>query len=129
MRILLDSHVLLWAVGDPGKLPRWVRDRLEAPDDEIYFSAASIWEIAIKAQWGQLDLGASPDDVATAAVSIGFVEVPVTSGHAAATARLPLHHRDPFDRLLVAQAIAENARLYTADATLSQYAGPVELIT
>ena len=121
MRVLLDTHVLLWAVGDPAKLPREARQAILDPANEVLFSAASIWEIAIKSQLRRRDFVANPAEVAGVAVDSGFDELPVRAQHCALTARLPLHHRDPFDRLLIAQAMTEPARLLTVDATLRRY--------
>jgi PIN domain nuclease of toxin-antitoxin system len=121
MRLLLDTHILLWAIGEPAKLPRAAREAILDTANEILFSAASIWEIAIKSQLRRADFGASPDAIARAAIDSGFDELPVRSQHGALTARLPGHHRDPFDRLLVAQAITEPARLLTVDSALRPY--------
>jgi len=120
--------VLLWAVADPEKLPSAHRERLESPDNDVLFSAASIWEIAIKLQIGRLTLPVAPEEIVGAAVRMGFDELPVTAAHAAGVRQLPLHHRDPFDRLLVAQAIHEPARFLTADAMLSRYSDLVEVV-
>jgi PIN domain nuclease of toxin-antitoxin system len=121
MRILLDTHIWIWALTDPSKLAPKARDALEDPDNEILFSAASVWEFAIKHGLGRADFAFSPDHMIQAAVATGFVERPVTSKTAAKAAMLPHHHRDPFDRLLVAQAMTEPAMLYTADVQLSAY--------
>ena len=128
MRLLLDTHVLLWAPGDPARLDDGTRDLLEDPVNEVLFSAASIWEIAIKARLGRADFAVGPERVAQEARLTGFVELPVTADAAARVASLPSHHRDPFDRLLVAQAMAEPARLYTADPLLPPYSELVQLI-
>lgn len=128
MRLLLDTHVLLWALGDPARLDSAIRDRLEDAANEVLFSAASIWEIAIKARLGRADFTVHPEQVAREARMTGFVELRVSADAAARVADLPLHHRDPFDRLLVAQAIAEPARLYTVDPLLPPYSELVELI-
>ena len=121
MRLLLDTHLLLWALGDPAKLPATARQGILDPTNEVLFSAASIWEIAIKTELGWADFAAKPEDIARVAVESGFDELPVSAQHAALTARLPRHHRDPFDRLLVAQAMTEPARLLTVDAALRPY--------
>lgn len=128
MRLLLDTHVLLWAVGEQARLDDATRDLLENPENEVLFSAASIWEIAIKSRLRRAGFGVRPEDVATAAVEIGFVELPVRATAAAQVAELPMHHRDPFDRLLIAQAIAGPTRFYTADALLPRYSELVTLI-
>ena len=126
MRLLLDTRVLLWAAAEPDRVPPSFRERIESPDNEVLFSAASIWEIAIKQQIGRLSPTVTPEEIAVAAVRMGFDELPVTAAHAAGVRRLPLHHRDPFDRLLVAQAIQEPARLLTADEILARYSDLVE---
>ena len=128
MRLLLDTHVLLWALNDPARLDGATRSLLEDSANEVLFSAASIWEIAIKARLGRADFAARPEQVAREARMTGFVELRVNADAAARVADLPLHHRDPFDRLLVAQAIAEPARLYTVDPLLPRYSELVELI-
>jgi len=122
MRLLLDTHIFLWAVaGDPLLKPE-TRRFIESAD-EVYVSAASIWEIAIKARLGRI--AADPDALLAAIEASGFLELPVRAGHAAGVAKLPPHHNDPFDRLLVAQAIAEPLKLLTADAALRQYSDVV----
>jgi PIN domain nuclease of toxin-antitoxin system len=113
--------VLLWALGKSSKLNATVRAALESSDNEVLFSAASIWEVAIKASLGRVDFSVSPEDIVRSALASGFVELPVTSAAALKVAALPLHHRDPFDRLLVAQALTQPAALYTADGQLGVY--------
>lgn len=128
VRLLIDTHVLLWAVAQPDRLPTAQRERLESPDNDVLFSAASIWELTIKLQIGRLALFVAPEAIAEAAARIGFEELPVTAAHAASIRHLPLHHRDPFDRLLVAQAIHEPARFLTAHAMLRRYSDLVEVV-
>ena len=128
MRILLDTHVLLWAVGSTGRLEADTLDALSEPANDVLFSAASIWEIAIKFGLGRPDFVISPDDILRGALDIGFVELPIGSAVAATVAKLPPIHRDPFDRLLVAQAIEEPAVLYTADARLLGYSDLVRRV-
>jgi PIN domain nuclease of toxin-antitoxin system len=125
MRLLLDTHVFLWAVADSPSLTSEAR-RTIADADEVYVSAASIWEVAIKAGLGkiQVDIG----QLAGAIGASGFVELPVTVAHAACVSELPHHHRDPFDRMLIAQAMTEPLVLLTADAMLPQYSGLVRLV-
>jgi PIN domain nuclease of toxin-antitoxin system len=120
--------VLLRAAVDPRRLPAGLRARLESPAHEVLFSAASIWEIAIKVQIGRLPDAAEPDVISAAAAEMGFAELPITAVHAAAVRALPLHHRDPFDRLLVAQALQEPAVLVTTDRALARYSELVEVI-
>jgi PIN domain nuclease of toxin-antitoxin system len=128
MRLLLDTHVLLWALATPERLAPAIRDQIEDPANVVLFSAASIWEIAIKARLGRADFQQRPTQVVEAARVSGFTELPVLAAAAARVADLPLLHRDPFDRLLVAQAISEPARLYTADPLLPPYSELVTLI-
>ena len=128
MRLLLDTHVLFWALNDPTRLDGTTRDLLEDAANEVLFSAASIWEIAIKARLGRADFTARPGQVAREARMTGFMELRISADAAARVADLPLHHRDPFDRLLVAQAMAEPARLYTVDPLLPPYSELVRLV-
>jgi PIN domain nuclease of toxin-antitoxin system len=125
MRLLLDTHVYLWYVADSPKLSRTARMTI-ATADEIFVSAASIWEVTIKAGLGKVkaDLSMLVEGIEAS----GFSELPVTAAHAAAVAQLRPLHRDPFDRLLVAQAIFEPLRLLTADPVLVEYSDLVELV-
>lgn len=128
MRLLLDTHILLWALDQPARLDSGTRSMLEDPANEVLFSAASIWEIAIKVRLGRADFPVRPEAIAQAARDTGFTELPVRADAAARVADLALHHRDPFDRLLVAQAMAEPMRLYTADPLLPPYSELVTLV-
>lgn len=125
MRFLLDTHIFLWAVAGSPLLKPAVR-RAIASADQVFVSAASIWEVAIKARLGKIE--ADPDELVAAIETSGFMELPVRAAHAAGVARLALHHSDPFDRLLVAQAIAEPLKLLTADAVLAKYSDIVVLV-
>jgi PIN domain nuclease of toxin-antitoxin system len=128
MRVLLDTHVLLWFLGAPHRLDEATRAMLVDPSTDVLFSVASVWEIAIKASLGREDFGVRPAEIAGAALRVGFAELPIWSRAAALVADLPLHHRDPFDRLLIAQALSEPARLLTADAQLRPYSELVTLV-
>lgn len=128
MRLLLDTHILLWALMEPEKLTREARSSIEDPDNEVLFSAANIWEIAIKSALGRTDFQVDAEEIASAATDSGFTELPVWSSAASGVANLAMHHRDPFDRLLVAQAIAEPAHLYTVDLRLEPYTDLVKCI-
>ncbi len=128
MVLLLDTHVLLWALDAPGRLPRDVVTQIESSDTQVYFSAASIWEIAIKTALRKVDFRYSPEEIAQAARDTGFVELPVSAAHGAKVAHLPLHHRDPFDRLLIAQILLLPAQLLTVDAALVPYSELVRLV-
>lgn len=128
MVVLLDTHILLWALGAPQRLPRAIVAQIESPDTTVYFSAASIWEIAVKTALGKTGFHYSPEDIAQAAGDTGFAELPVSAAHGAKLAHLPQHHRDPFDRLLIAQAMLMPAQLLTADAALVPYSELVQII-
>jgi len=125
MRLLLDTHVFIWSVTASSHLKAASRAYL-ASAQAVYVSAASIWEIAIKSRLGKIVRDA--EAFAAAIEASGFQELPVMTRHAAAVAKLPLHHGDPFDRLLLAQAISEPLRLVTADRALAAYGGAVEVL-
>jgi PIN domain nuclease of toxin-antitoxin system len=127
-RLLLDTHLLIWALDELDRLPEAIRDLIENSSNEIVFSPVSIWEIAIKARLGRTDFAAQPDEIAAAAVAAGFVELPLHWQAAAAVANLPMHHRDPFDRVIVAQAMTEPIHLYTVDTKLASYSTLVRVI-
>lgn len=128
MRLLLDTHVLLWALGAPERLGTALRTAIKDPDNDIMFSAVSIWEIAIKSALRKDDFQVESAEIVAAALESGFMELPVRSSAAVQVAKLPAHHRDPFDRLLIAQAIIEPATFYTADAQLEIYSELVHRI-
>lgn len=128
MRLLLDTHVLLWALIDRARLGESTLERLSDPENVVMFSTASIWEISIKAALHRAEFGVPPNRIFKEAVETGFQELTVRSSAALHVADLPHHHRDPFDRLLVAQAIDEPATLLTADAKLTVYSELVEVL-
>ncbi len=128
MRILLDTHLLLWAMAASRKLPRDVKSQLLDPHNDIYYSAASLWEIAIKRGLQRADFRIDIEALMEALPASGFLELPVTAAHAAGVARLPPIHKDPFDRLLVAQSMAEPLTLLTNDAVLADYWDGVKVI-
>lgn len=127
MRILLDTHVFIWAVTDDPRLTPAARGLIEAADS-VYVSAASIWEIAIKSALGKID--ADTEEMAQAIKESGFVELPVSTAHAAQVVKLPLldNHKDPFDRLLVAQSMTEPLVLLSADTKVIAYGGLVRAV-
>jgi PIN domain nuclease of toxin-antitoxin system len=118
MKILLDTHIYLWVVMDHPKLSQEAR-RLILDADEVFISSASIWEIAIKVSLGKID--ANVEQLVQEIQNCGFVELPIRATHAAAVRNLPDYHRDPFDRILVAQALCEPLRLLSADARVRKY--------
>lgn len=125
MRLLLDTHIFLWAVAGSPQLKPAVR-RLIDSADEVCVSAVSIWEIAIKSGLGKIDADAQA--LADCIAASGFVHLPITAAHAAGVAQLAPHHSDPFDRLLVAQAMAEPLKLVTVDGVLAKYSDLVMLV-
>lgn len=120
--LLVDSHALLWWRGDHRRLSAQAHEAIENPDVSLFFSAASIWEIAIKRASGKLDV---PEDLLDTMEQRGFIELPVLSRHAIIAGALPPHHNDPFDRMLVAQAQSENLMLITNDERIAAYDVPV----
>lgn len=128
MKLLLDSHLLLWAAGTPERLSAAARALLEDPDSELLFSAASLWEIAIKRALGREDFQVDARVLRRGLLDNGYAELAVTSEHAVAIDTLPPIHRDPFDRLLVAQAQVEGITLLTSDESIARYPGPIRRI-
>lgn len=124
MRLLLDTQILLWAAGVPERLAAELRILLNEPTNELVFSAASVWEIAIKNGLGRVDFRVDPRAVRRGLLDSGYTELPITSDHAAAITNLPPLHRDPFDRMLVAQALLEGLLLVTADPQVAVYSAP-----
>jgi PIN domain nuclease of toxin-antitoxin system len=125
MKLLLDTHLLLWAAGRPSRLSATARKLIDAPSNELLFSAASIWEVAIKRGLGRSDFQADPRLLRRGLLDNGYNELPILSDHVVALDSLPPIHKDPFDRLLVAQATVEGITLLTADTIVAQYPGPI----
>ena len=125
---LLDTHVLLWAAGEPQRLPSATRAILDNPANDLMFSTANIWEIVIKRSLGREDFRVDPRRLRTGLLDNGYQELPIRGEHALAVDLLPTIHRDPFDRMLLAQAHVEGATLLTADHVLAQYPGPIERV-
>ena len=125
MKLLLDTHLLLWAAGEPAHLSGRARALLKDPANQLIFSAASLWEIAIKCRLGRDDFHVDPRLLRRGLLDNGYGELPITSEHAVAIDGLPALHKDPFDRILVAQATVEGMTLLTADPVVAQYRGPV----
>lgn len=128
MRLLLDTHLLLWSAASSKRLAREARRLIEDPANEVYFSAASVWEIAIKISLRRKDFRVDLAALLQALTEMGLTELPVSAAHAARVSGLPLIHRDPFDRLLIAQSIAEPLTLLTNDALLARYGDGVQVI-
>ena len=128
MKLLLDTHVLLWAAGEPRRLPPDARALMESPENELVFSAASLWEIAIKNSLGRRAFSVDPRLLRRNLLERDYRELSISGAHATAVDLLPPIHKDPFDRILVAQAQVEGLTLLTADATLARYPGPVRAL-
>lgn len=128
MRLLLDTHLLLWSSVRPELLSRGARIVLADPSNELVFSVASIWEIAIKHSRGRADFRMEPAAFRSGLVEAGLQELTVRGEHAVAVVGLPPIHKDPFDRLLIAQAMVEGITLLTADAAIARYSGPIRLV-
>ena len=125
MKLLLDTHVLLWAAGTPERVPAAARRLISDAGNTLLFSAASLWEIAIKRSLGRADFEVDARVLRRGLLDNGYEELPITSEHAVFIDSLPDLHKDPFDRILVAQATVEGITLLTADAVLAQYPGPI----
>jgi PIN domain nuclease of toxin-antitoxin system len=125
MNLLVDTHLLLWAAGQPHKLPQQARDLLTDPDNQLLFSAASLWVVAIKSTLGRNDFQVNPGLLRRGLLDNGWNELIISSEHAIATTHLPNIHKDPFDRILLAQADVEGFTLLTCDAQLALYPGSI----
>ena len=128
MKLLLDTHLLLWAATAPQRLSAEAQALFNDPDNELYFSAVSIWEVAIKCGLDRPDFQLNVRQFRRGLIDNGYIELPMSSLHAVAIDILPAVHRDPFDRMLVAQASVEGFPLITSDALLAQYSGLVRLV-
>ncbi len=128
MKLLLDTHLLLWAAGVPERLSPDAMRLLSDSANKLHFSAASIWEVVVKNTVGRNDFRVAPSQLRDSLVQNAYTEVPIHSSHAIAVNQLPDIHRDPFDRILVAQAMAEKAILVTTDSKVAQYPGPIRLV-
>lgn len=125
MNLLLDTHVALWAITDSPKLPQKARELIQSPKTTVWISAASVWEIAIKHALGRSDIPVSSHDAVRYFGESGYRFLPVEAEHAAAVEELASHHQDPFDRILVAQALVEPMRLMTHDPKVALYSDTI----
>lgn len=125
MKLLLDTHLLLWAAGAPDRLPAAALPLMRDPANILLFSAASLWEITIKRGLGRADFQVDPRVLRRGLLDNGHEELPITSEHAVFIDSLPDLHKDPFDRILVAQATVEGITLLTSDAVIARYPGPI----
>jgi len=128
MKLLLDTHLLLWAAGEPGRLPARARALIKDPANELIFSAASLWEIVIKRSLGRDDFRVDPRLLRRGLLDNSYRELPVSSEHAVAVDSLLPIHKDPFDRILIAQATVEGLALLTVDPVVARYKGPVRKV-
>lgn len=128
MKYLLDTHLLLWAAGMPEKLPSSVRTILNDSAVTPIFSAASIWEVAIKKSLNRPDFKVEPGVLRRGLLDNGYEELAISGIHASGVDGLPPIHKDPFDRLLVAQAVAEGIILLTVDTNVAKYPGPIQAV-
>jgi len=125
--ILLDTNILLCALIAPERLNADIQTQLTDAENTVYFSVASIWEIAIKSSLNKTDFNFSPDDIHRLAIKTGFTELTIQAQHTFSIASMAWHHRDPFDRLLIAQTLSLPAYLLTSDSMLTQYTELVQL--
>ena len=128
MKLLLDTHLLLWAANEPKRLPKTARALIENLENEVLFSAASLWEIVIKSSLGRQDFRVDARLLRRGLLDNGYTELPITSEHAVNIDQLPPTHKDPFDRILVAQAAVEGVVLLTNDRKLLDYPGPIQKV-
>ncbi|MBU6485474.1 MAG: type II toxin-antitoxin system VapC family toxin [Betaproteobacteria bacterium] len=128
MKLLLDTHLLLWAAGDPGRLSSDARALIEDLGNNPVFSAASLWEVAIKRGLGRSDFQVDPRLLRRGLLDNGYDELPIASQHAVAVDALPRIHADPFDRILVAQSMVEGITLLTSDPIVARYPCPVRKV-
>ena len=126
MKCLLDTHLLLWAAGSPRQLSAKARQLLDNPDNILLFSAASLWEVAIKHSLDREDFMVEPRVLRRGLLENGYDELPIRSEHAVALNELPAIHKDPFDRMLIAQAMVEGVTLLTSDPMVARYPGPIQ---
>lgn len=128
MRFFLDTHLLLWAAGDPKRLTPESRNLLGDPAAELLFSTASIWEVVIKNALGRSDFRVEPQQLRDGLIQNGYGELAIRAEHALAVGLLPPIHMDPFDRILIAQAQVENITLLTTDSKVACYPGPIRAV-
>jgi len=128
MKLLLDTHLLLWAAGEPDRLSGKARSLIDNPENELLFSAASLWEVAIKRGLGRHDFKVDARLLRRGLLDNGYSELPICSDHVIAIESLPMLHKDPFDLVLLAQATVEGITLLTIDSLVAQYPGPVRAV-
>jgi PIN domain nuclease of toxin-antitoxin system len=128
VKLLLDTHLLLWAAGHAERLSNAAIELIERPDNDLWFSVASLWELVIKRGLGRKDFRVDPRLLRRGLLENGYSELPIASEHAIAVEALPMIHRDPFDRMLIAQAMHEGLTLLTSDRSVAQYPGSIRMV-
>lgn len=128
MKLLLDTHLLLWAAGAPKRLPPAARKLINDPANDLLYSAASLWEIAIKRALGREDFRVDPRALRRGLLENGYAELAVTGEHVLAVDTLPALHKDPFDRMLVAQSLAESVTLLTGNPQVARYSDTIRRV-
>jgi len=128
VKFLLDTNILLWAAGSPEKLSQQAKSIIEESENELFFSAASLWEISIKKGLGRVDFKVDARVLRRALIDNGYQELSITGLHLVSVEDLPVIHKDPFDRILLSQATVEGFTLLTSDKTIAQYSGPIKLV-
>jgi len=128
MKLLLDTHLLLWVAGDVKKLSKNARKLIENPENELFFSAVSFWEIAIKNGLGRDNFQVNTRILRRELIDNEYIEIPVTSAHTVELDTLPAIHKDPFDRMLITQSLVEGITLITSDPIVAQYPGGIQLV-
>jgi PIN domain nuclease of toxin-antitoxin system len=128
VNLLLDTHILLWAAAEPEKLTEQATTLINDQASRLYFSSASIWEVVIKNSLNRPDFRVEPHILRRGLIDNGYHELPITALHSLSVAHLPSIHKDPFDRILVAQAECEGFMLLTSDSLVAQYPGPIQLV-
>jgi PIN domain nuclease of toxin-antitoxin system len=128
VKLLLDTHVLLWAAADSRSLPAAARALIQDADNEMFFSAASLWEVVIKSALGRTDFKVNARVLRRGLLDNDYIEMPILSEHVVGVDTLPAIHKDPFDRILISQAQVEGMVLLTADPTVARYPGPIQAV-
>jgi PIN domain nuclease of toxin-antitoxin system len=128
MKLLLDTHILLWSISESRRLSASARELLGRTESQLVFSVASLWEVAVKTAQGKIGFRVDVSVMRRNLIENGYEELAVTGAHVAGLAGLPTIHKDPFDRMLVAQALVEGVTLITSDATVALYPGPIRRV-
>jgi len=128
LKILLDTHLLLWAAGMPDRLPAAALEVIENSENQLVYSSASLWEVTLKSGLGRTDFQVDSRILRRGLLDNGYLELAVTGEHAVAVGGLPSLHADPFDRILVAQSMVEGILLLTSDSMVAQYPGPIKKV-